>query len=893
MTTAPAPRNVGRFDGIDYFVRSMLTDNGTNVVIMGGNENFPSDVTNDLIKVSISTFNQVWRRQYIAGGIDFNCAFGLTSSIDGGVVVGGNNELNGEDYFMLKMGNDCGTNTGTLTLNGGIAITGTVNWTSTNKTVRGEVRINPGATLNINGTSVISFADTRAYNDYDFLIGADTHFAPYTSAAPWNSQPTKIIIMPGGTLNVGGTARLTSLNSACPGYSNMWEGIEIWGEPGFAQAAVGAASDTHQGRMITTTGITAERMFAGISMEVNFYDAGGRPAHGGIFPNGTYGGGYLVMTNGTLLNNRYGVYMGQYSWTSNNNEVVNNTSFTGTTFMQNAHLPDITFMDAQGVRLGTDRFFEANSCSKVKFTNTRFKGFPTLLKQYRGYGIKSNDTEILCTTSSTTVPAFNFEDLYRGYFGVQAIRSLQMRDNRFNNNDLAVEVHGGQGAQISGNTINVPLGSSNPDFFPSGVRLDGHTYAQVVNNIIAGMGTGASADLNRGVVVHDCGTNVNLVGYNTFSKLKIGEQSQGTNGASGNSTVGLAMQCNTHSANNYFDIAINKVNGIGVMPQQGQGCFPLTQSGNTFADQTGCGSPVAENIISSVNFTYFGVLGASGDPVCRSSTVNYPVCSSAGPNCPGSNLICTTPACNQQNISAMNAESDVEKKEILRNRIVAYYIAVDSPTVAITSLTAWNNSFSKRRLVPMYLRTKQWANAQTALNAIGSGNAEDAAYTTVYQTLIDIGNSGTSILGYTVAQKSALDIVAKGSTSMKYTAQALLNIATGAPITLTWVEPDESGSGTSTVKSMEQPSAFGDLVAMPNPFTGSTTIVCPLPTGTQDITLTITDLQGRMVEQRNVSGASGQLMQEVNSDGKPDGVYLCSVTADGVVIGITRIVVQH
>jgi hypothetical protein len=193
----------------------------------------------------------------------------------------------------------------------------------------------------------------------------------------------------------------------------------------------------------------------------------------------------------------------------------------------------------------------------------------------------------------------------------------------------------------------------------------------------------------------------------------------------------------------------------------------------------------------------------------------------------------------------------------------------------------------------MYLRTKQWANAQTALNAIGSGNAEDAAYTTVYQTLIDIGNSGTSILGYTVAQKSALDIVAKGSTSMKYTAQALLNIATGAPITLTWVEPDESGSGTSTVKSMEQPSAFGDLVAMPNPFTGSTTIVCPLPTGTQDITLTITDLQGRMVEQRNVSGASGQLMQEVNSDGKPDGVYLCSVTADGVVIGITRIVVQH
>ena len=229
MTTAPAPRNVGRFDGIDYFVRSMLTDNGTNVVIMGGNENFPSDVTNDLIKVSIGTFNQVWRRQYIAGGIDFNCAFGLTSSIDGGIVVGGNNELNGEDYFMLKMGNDCGTNTGTLTLNGGITIAGTVNWTSTNKTVRGEVRIPAGATLNINGTSVISFADTRAYNDYDFLAG--NNFAPYTSTAPYNSQPTKIVVLPGGTLNIAGTAKLTSLNSTCVNYSNMWEGVELWGDP--------------------------------------------------------------------------------------------------------------------------------------------------------------------------------------------------------------------------------------------------------------------------------------------------------------------------------------------------------------------------------------------------------------------------------------------------------------------------------------------------------------------------------------------------------------------------------------------------------------------------------------------------------------------------------------
>ena len=136
---------------------------------------------------------------------------------------------------------------------------------------------------------------------------------------------------------------------------------------------------------------------------------------------------------------------------------------------------------------------------------------------------------------------------------------------------------------------------------------------------------------------------------------------------------------------------------------------------------------------------------------------------------------------NQANIAAMNAETDVQLKDLLRNRIVDYYLTVDTPDKAVSQLLLWNTANSKRTLVPVYLRMRQWANAQTALNAIGTGNAEDAAFTSVYQTLVDIGNAGGNILTFTPAQKGSLDLVAKGTTSMRHTAQGLLNAADRHP----------------------------------------------------------------------------------------------------------------
>ncbi len=653
--------------------------------------------------------------------------------------------------------------------------------------------------------------------------------------------------------------------------------------------------------MATTGGIIVEKMYGGIALDWNHYDALGRIEHSG--PNWTNtGGGYLTMTNGTLQNNRYGVYMAPYALGNVNTPSLNNTSFTGTTFIQNAHLPDITFVDAQGNRIGTDRFFHAVQCNKVTFKNTRFKGFPTLLRQYRGQGIKANDTEIDCFTDVGT-PAFNFEDLAMGAFGVHSVLRMDIRSCRFNNCDLGIHQIGGDGGSFTGNTLNIPVGVSSTQY-TCGIRANGNSNVLIANNTLTGMGTGAFNDNNRGVYVLDAGTAASLTGYNTCNKLTIGLQTAGINGANGTNTLGHALQCNTLQAANYYDLGIN-VQGTGVVAQQGQGCLtsPLqTQSGNKFLDQSACTAPTRKNILSgklTLNsgttppWTYYGSVITFEDPACISINVTEFTCNPGNAaNCSSSNLVCTTAACNTANVTAMNAETDVQKKELLRNRIIDYYYRVNDVNSAITNLNAWNTASSKRRLVGAYLRLRQWANAQTALNAVGIVGAENAAFTSVYQVLIDIGVSGGTLASYTPAQKSAFQSVANGTTTMRHTAQAVLNSAEGTPITLIWEEP-EAANGSSVVKSMEAEQAtYGQITAMPNPFGTSTTIICVLPEGTLDVRVMVTDLQGRIVEDERVAGGT-QLAHNVSGEGKPDGVYLCTVIADGVVLGVARIAVQH
>jgi Secretion system C-terminal sorting domain len=84
-----------------------------------------------------------------------------------------------------------------------------------------------------------------------------------------------------------------------------------------------------------------------------------------------------------------------------------------------------------------------------------------------------------------------------------------------------------------------------------------------------------------------------------------------------------------------------------------------------------------------------------------------------------------------------------------------------------------------------------------------------------------------------------------------------------------------------------------ELTAIPNPFNTRSTLTCSVPITARELRLRVMDLQGRVVEERRVSNQGGRVNETISSSGMNDGVYVCTLTADGAVLGITRIVVQH
>ncbi len=115
QSTVPAPKNVARFTGIDFQPRMVM--DATSIYVSGQDGSTDlSYVTNDVVKMNRTTFAQTWRyKPLVTSQNSVVCTFGACLTQDGGLVLCGNNELNAEDGFILKLGSDCGTNAGTPT----------------------------------------------------------------------------------------------------------------------------------------------------------------------------------------------------------------------------------------------------------------------------------------------------------------------------------------------------------------------------------------------------------------------------------------------------------------------------------------------------------------------------------------------------------------------------------------------------------------------------------------------------------------------------------------------------------------------------------------------------------------------------------------------------------
>jgi len=93
-------KEAGRFSGIDFDTALLPMSDG--FAIVGNDALNPANVKVSVIKTNFSG-DVTWSGGYLLPGDLNDCTFGAAATFDEGIVVAGNNDVNDEDYFALKI----------------------------------------------------------------------------------------------------------------------------------------------------------------------------------------------------------------------------------------------------------------------------------------------------------------------------------------------------------------------------------------------------------------------------------------------------------------------------------------------------------------------------------------------------------------------------------------------------------------------------------------------------------------------------------------------------------------------------------------------------------------------------------------------------------------------
>ncbi|HVA98583.1 MAG TPA: hypothetical protein VNG53_06780, partial [Bacteroidia bacterium] len=326
--------NVAPFDGVDFFPMLINTPDGG--LAVAGNKSytapgFPDPLTSaelcgcnsllayntlsktvlgeniDIVKFDAS-MNKQWEQQYLQSqgtnasappNASVNCQWGFAVTQDGGFILGGNNELNDEDYSAMKLVYPSCPNTAISQIPAtsvndllDLMITTNTTWNSP-MYIEGVVDVQPGATLTITGTGT----------NIQFANKAETGIT------------SKIVVERGAHLIVQNNAVLEGIPSCV---SSMWGGIEVWGRSNVPQSL----NDTSTGTVTIESGATISDMdLHGITtIRNNSEDE----------QNWAYTGGVVKANNANFIDNDRAAAFLYYHNTPNSNS--NLSEFTDCNF---------------------------------------------------------------------------------------------------------------------------------------------------------------------------------------------------------------------------------------------------------------------------------------------------------------------------------------------------------------------------------------------------------------------------------------------------------------------------------------------------------------------------------------------------------------------------------
>ncbi len=619
--------NVGPFDGIDFTPRIVYTPSDNGIAVSGNlsyaSPDFPSPtqsvggsgnphntlsptlfgVNVDIVKLD-QNLNVIWNQQYRAwaghnsstppnAAVECNWGFAVTS--DGGFILSGNNELNDEDYAILKLYPPTGTtavsqiNESTIDPLLDIQITPAMSPYHLTGNIEGVVDVEPGATVIVDNLSTTYFADKLE-------TGLDSKIVVEQGGSIVNpSNPN------GGKLQIFGTV------TAIPGNVNggtMWQGIEVGGDvTKIPPAAV-------QGK-VTITGPGGTNTIPQISNAINGVTTARFNAE--YIPDLTTSGSSVVSSNSALFQNNWrsiqimprGTYGG-------------NSNLANSQFLQNAaighHLLPYYSVSITGnsATINNNKFLVDNTYWGTLNASNALAS-----------GISLNNSNLSPTNNT-------FTDLYTAIYQTTSIPTINVTisANTFTNDYTSVTLSGSSYSSVNSNTFVINKALHQPSspaplgWSPSGIVLNNCHHYSVQDNSL----TSTSAIWAYGIVVTNSNygsfTENEVVNNNTLSnytpfqtyylignKYRAGGvaiQPQGDNQY-------LQVRCNTNSTNNI---------DISAMPQIGYPTFPVANQQGTCLScityPTLCESAPAGNI-----FSYPSTSTCSGDFDIYSSSYSF------------------------------------------------------------------------------------------------------------------------------------------------------------------------------------------------------------------------------------------------------------------------------
>jgi hypothetical protein len=587
------------YDNNIYFTGS--TADADKVLTDGGGPPAPL-VANFYVIKTDANLDSLWDQVYFGGSPNhMDCGFGATVCRNNELVINGDNDIEGENYDLVRLGRDCELNyTGfdiLPNIPGGDGVTisvsqmlggtpGTMNFGASHR-FRGQLRIESGFKVTILGGQIMEFADLDQIVD----------------RAVDNGFEYGIIIEKGGELEMTNGSILTSL-AACPG---KWRGVQVLADVTPNQTNLATVG------YLNMTDSRIENAVTGASIE---------------------GGGLITCTNVSNLNYvnfnncRKGVAFYPFG-------TANLSRFNFTNFLFTAPNPDWS-----GIGLNTH-------CSMYGVDNINFNGC-TFINQYTGayrlgIGLASFDASFfvlrgndIITQSPCAIPIGRtpiFQNLTYGILSDKTSYSVPYSPANFIGVGESEFINCGTGWQCDNDAaplsyMNIFTWNDDLEDYPMpynqfglGMWLHNTNIAKIHENTFT---SDEDYPEGEGVALQNMSafTYSSLVRKNTFQKVgggastfKFGVFTDGDNNL-------FDLRCNTFTDMTSYDWW-----NMGLMQAQGSLGDPC---GNTFS------SPGPINISTAISgaFSYFdiGALGLStSGPVSTANAVGSPPCDPLDP----------------------------------------------------------------------------------------------------------------------------------------------------------------------------------------------------------------------------------------------------------------------